>query len=45
MVHQSGFGDALWLSVRLAIITTVITLVLMLPTAVYVHLRLPSCGG
>ena len=41
VVHQSGFGDSLWLSVRLAIITTVITLVLMLPTAVYVHLRLP----
>ena len=42
VVHQSGFGDSLWLSVRLAIITTVITLVLMLPTAVYVHLRLPG---
>jgi putative spermidine/putrescine transport system permease protein len=42
VVHQSGFGDSLWLSVRLAIITTVITLVLMLPTAVYVHLRLPQ---
>ena len=41
VVHQSGFGDSLWLSVRLAIITTLITLVLMLPTAVYVHLRLP----
>ena len=42
VVHQSGFGDSLWLSVRLAIITTLITLVLMLPTAVYVHLRLPK---
>jgi putative spermidine/putrescine transport system permease protein len=41
VVHQSGFGDSLWLSVRLAIITTLLTLVLMLPTAVYVHLRLP----
>jgi putative spermidine/putrescine transport system permease protein len=41
VVHQSGFGAALGLSVRLAVITTVITLALMLPTAVYVHLRLP----
>jgi putative spermidine/putrescine transport system permease protein len=42
VVHQAGFTDALWLSVRLAVITTVITLVLMVPTAVYVHLRLPG---
>jgi putative spermidine/putrescine transport system ATP-binding protein len=42
VVTQAGFGDALWLSVRLAIVTTVITIVLMLPTAVYVHLRLPK---
>ena len=41
VVRQTGFGDSLWLSVRLAIITTLITLVLMVPTAVYVHLRLP----
>jgi putative spermidine/putrescine transport system permease protein len=41
VVHQSGFGSALGLSARLAVITTVITLVLMVPTAVYVHLRLP----
>jgi putative spermidine/putrescine transport system permease protein len=39
---QAGFTDALWLSVRLAIMTTLITLVLMVPTAVYVHLRLPA---
>jgi putative spermidine/putrescine transport system permease protein len=41
LLSQSGFTAALWLSVRLAIVTTVITLALMLPTAVYVHLRLP----
>jgi putative spermidine/putrescine transport system permease protein len=41
VIHQSGFTSALGLSVRLALITTVITLALMLPTAVYVHLRLP----
>jgi putative spermidine/putrescine transport system permease protein len=42
VVTQAGFTDALWLSVRLAIVTTIITIVLMLPTAVYVHLRLPA---
>ncbi len=41
VLHQSGFTGALALSVRLAVITTVITLVLMVPTTVYVHLRLP----
>ena len=41
VVSQDGFGTSLWLSVRLAIVTTVITLALMVPTAVYVHLRLP----
>jgi putative spermidine/putrescine transport system permease protein len=41
VIHQSGFTSALGLSLRLAVITTVITLALMLPTAVYVHLRLP----
>ncbi len=38
---QQGFGTALWLSVRLAAMTWVITMALMVPTAVYVHLRLP----
>jgi putative spermidine/putrescine transport system permease protein len=42
VIGFSGFGSALWLSVKLAIITTLITLALMLPTAVYVHLRLPK---
>ena len=42
VVSESGFTSALGLSVRLAIITTVITIVLMLPTTVYVHLRLPG---
>jgi putative spermidine/putrescine transport system permease protein len=41
VVHQSGFSDAFLLSVRLAVITTVLTLVLMVPTTVYVHLSLP----
>jgi putative spermidine/putrescine transport system permease protein len=42
VVSEAGFTDSLWLSVRLAVVTTVITIVLMLPTAVYVHLRLPK---
>lgn len=39
---QQGFGPALWLSVRLAIVTTLIELALMIPTAVFVHLRAPG---
>jgi putative spermidine/putrescine transport system permease protein len=39
---QEGFGSALWLSVRLAAMTWVITMVLMIPTTVYVHLRIPG---
>jgi putative spermidine/putrescine transport system permease protein len=39
---QAGFSDAFLLSLRLALITTVITLVLLVPTTVYVHLRLPG---
>jgi putative spermidine/putrescine transport system permease protein len=41
VLHQAGFTDALTLSIRLAAITTVLTVVLMVPTVVYVHLRLP----
>ncbi|HTU05128.1 MAG TPA: ABC transporter permease subunit [Trebonia sp.] len=36
-----GFGSSLWLSVQLAAVTWLITMLLMLPTTVYVHLRLP----
>jgi len=39
---QAGFTAALWLSLQLAAATTVIMLVLMVPTSVYVHLRLPE---
>jgi putative spermidine/putrescine transport system permease protein len=38
---QVGFSGALTLSVKLAVVTTVLTLVLMVPTTIYVHLRLP----
>jgi putative spermidine/putrescine transport system permease protein len=39
---QAGFGSSLWLSVKLAVVTWLITMLLMIPTTVYVHLRLPS---
>jgi putative spermidine/putrescine transport system permease protein len=42
VVSEPGFTSSLGLSVRLALVTTVITIVLMLPTTVYVHLRLPG---
>jgi putative spermidine/putrescine transport system permease protein len=38
---QLGFTAALSLSIHLAVVTTLITLGLMVPTSVYVHLRLP----
>jgi putative spermidine/putrescine transport system permease protein len=41
VLTQPGFTSAFGLSIKLAIITTVITLALMLPTTVYVHLKLP----
>ncbi len=41
VVHQTGFTAALALSLRLAVITTFLTLILMVPTTVYVHLSLP----
>jgi putative spermidine/putrescine transport system permease protein len=39
---QSGFYPAIGLSLRLALVTTILTLVLMVPTSIYVHLRLPQ---
>ncbi len=38
---EPGFTQAFWLSMRLAIVTLAITLVLMVPTSVYVHLKFP----
>jgi putative spermidine/putrescine transport system permease protein len=38
---QPGFSAAFWLSVKLAVVTVVISIILMVPTTVYVHLRLP----
>lgn len=39
---QTGFSGAFFLSLRLAVVTTVLTMVLMVPTATYVHLKLPK---
>ena len=39
---QQGFSTALGLSVRLALVTTLITLVLMVPTSIYIHLHVPA---
>jgi putative spermidine/putrescine transport system permease protein len=41
VVGYTGFTSAIGLSLRLAVVTTILTLVLMVPTTVYVHLRLP----
>src|SRR5579863_7644935 len=41
IVHETGFLGALYLSLRLAAVTMAITLVLVVPTTIYVHLRYP----
>ena len=38
---QPGFWPSLWLSLRLAAVVWLVTMLLMVPTTVYVHLRLP----
>jgi putative spermidine/putrescine transport system permease protein len=38
---QPGFGSAFDLSLRLALVTLIITLAIMVPTTVYIHLRVP----
>jgi putative spermidine/putrescine transport system permease protein len=37
-----GFGSSLWLSIRLAAVTWIVSMLLMIPTTVYVHLRMPG---
>jgi putative spermidine/putrescine transport system permease protein len=39
---QVGFTDAFVLSLKLAAVTLILTMVLMVPTTIYVHLRLPK---
>jgi putative spermidine/putrescine transport system permease protein len=41
IASQPGFGAAVGLSFRLSVVTLVIELLLMVPTVIYVHLRLP----
>jgi putative spermidine/putrescine transport system permease protein len=41
VVGYTGFTSAIGLSLRLAVVTTILTLALMVPTTIYVHLRLP----
>lgn len=41
LTSQQGFGPAIWMSAQLAIITTIVEMAIMVPTTVYVHLRLP----
>jgi putative spermidine/putrescine transport system permease protein len=36
-----GFGSSLWLSIQLAAVTWLVTMLLMIPTTVYVYLRMP----
>ena len=41
IAQAPGFYSALWLSTQLAVGTMAIVLILMVPTMIYVHLRLP----
>jgi putative spermidine/putrescine transport system permease protein len=41
VAQAPGFYSALWLSTQLAVATMAIVLLLMVPTMIYVHLRLP----
>jgi putative spermidine/putrescine transport system permease protein len=41
IASQPGFGAAVGLSFKLSVVTLVIELLLMVPTVIYVHLRLP----
>jgi putative spermidine/putrescine transport system permease protein len=38
---QPGLGSAFWLSARLAVVTTLIAMILMVPTVVYMYLKAP----
>ena len=38
---EPGFGSSLWVSIQISAMTWVITMALMLPTTIYVHLRMP----
>ena len=42
ILNDPTFRDTLWFSVQLALETTIVTMVLMVPTVYWVHLRLPK---
>ena len=42
IVKEKTFAPALWTSVRLAILTVLLTFVLMLPTALWAHVKTPK---
>jgi putative spermidine/putrescine transport system permease protein len=42
VTSQYGFSAALMLSIKLAVVTTVLTMVLMIPTTIFVHVRMPK---
>lgn len=44
-LRDPGFGPAVWLSVRLAVGAVIVTIGVLLPTALWVQLRLPSARG
>ncbi len=44
-IRAPNFGSTLWLSARLAVGAIFVTLALMLPTAMWVHLRIPKARG
>jgi putative spermidine/putrescine transport system permease protein len=41
LVHQDGFTDNLMTSLKIAVVTVLLLLVLMVPTMAWLHLRLP----
>jgi putative spermidine/putrescine transport system permease protein len=41
LIHQDGFGANLWTSVKIAVGTVLLLLMLMVPTMAWLHLRLP----
>lgn len=40
--HADGFTTTLWLSIKLALLTVLLTMALVLPTVLWVHLKVPK---
>lgn len=41
IVNEEKFVSSLWLSIRLGILTALLLIILMLPTVLWLHLRVP----